>query len=370
MIDDTKGTKGDFTSNGVTYGTCIETITDCVKVTQTSNPITAVLTINDKSISFGTLPSSSVTSYAERFVSPATTGGDQVYFFLSENYTSSLGSGTVATGIQNGTTQFTTDYDWESGIFYILASDGGNSTLDYFGFNYGTQSVYGYLKSEIIQILSPQQTSPSCTAVVSNAVEITLGGVPSTNGGKTAILAGFTPHGGNSLSAAAALCDVQGFDFQSMVDFVPSPSPFYQINNPVALTGPFNDPPPLGYTYKNGAAFGVYPFYYNPETISSDEYPLGGGLYVKVEEGNTSLYFADKPIDTCLQGGSGGSFCGGVSAAPGSQLIFTTQLVGISSTNPPTVVPLPNNPTAPFTNVFTWTDTFNGTSGGIEVSPK
>jgi len=86
--------------------------------------------------------------------------------------------------------------------------------------------------------------SLACVAAVSNAVEITLGGVPSSTGGKTSILAKFTPHGGLTLEAAAKACGLKGFDFQSTVNSVPSPSPYYQIGNPVALTGPFNDPSP------------------------------------------------------------------------------------------------------------------------------
>lgn len=71
--------------------------------------------------------------------------------------------------------------------------------------------------------------------------------------------------------------------------------------------------------------------------------------------------FADNPTDPCLPGGPSNLLCDYQTAPPGSKLAFTTHLVGIQG-------PL-FAPSACDTGVgFSWTSTFNGTSGGVAVT--
>jgi hypothetical protein len=123
-----------------------------------------------------------------------------------------------------------------------------------------------------------------------------------------------------------------------------------------AASVPFNDPPLGGYAYCQsdfGTPCNEYPFYLNPNT-------LGTKLSLSNYETPTHLSFSDSPADPCLPGGNsqGIQGCNGINAPGGSFLAFTTRLLGILPDG--TLVPLPDE--------WTWTSTYNGTSGGIATT--
>jgi len=159
---------------------------------------------------------------------------------------------------------------------------------------------------------------------------------------------------------AASVCGFANFDWQQKINFLPAPSPFFQVGNPTPLTAPpaFNDPPPRGYTYEpNGD--NSFPFYYDPNN----------GELLGQETANT-LFFSDAPADPCLPGPLGiPSFawlfnsqirhlCNNSTAPRGSYLAFTTHLAGVNFDGSATDLGIG----------FSWKDNFNGTSGGIATT--
>src|SRR5205085_982485 len=122
---------------------------------------------------------------------------------------------------------------------------------------------------------------------------------------------------------------------------------------------PFNDPPSGGgYTYEPSPDYS-YPFYYNA---------FNGEL--QGQEASNTLSFSDAPGDPCLPGPLGipsfawltnssiRALCGNSTAPRGSYLGFTTHLAGV----------LPSGAAQDLGIGFTWTDTFNGTFGGIATT--
>jgi hypothetical protein len=191
-------------------------------------------------------------------------------------------------------------------------------------------------------------STTSCSALLNNAVSI-------PTGGGTSIQSFFTPNFGYSIAAAAKLCGFTNFDWQQLWLFIPTPSPYFDINfNTLYAPPPFNDPPPAGYPTQYPPNAVVLPIYYNLSGNSSDDLALADPL----NENVSTLYFYDAPADPCLYGGD--NTCG-YNAPPGQTLQFSTHLVGIVGVFP--------NATVQDTGIgFTWTDSFNGTSGGIAVS--
>lgn len=233
----------------------------------------------------------------------------------------------------------------------------------------------------------------SCTAYFS--LENALGGatacssllnnsVPKPAGGGVSISATFTPQvSGFTLSQAAQLCNFTGFDWQQTINSWPSPSPLIVAGAKQAISAPppFVDPAPGGYTYNVTCANGVVsssyrtanPFYYDPNGPASDCFSVAGN------ETSTVLSFFDRPADPCLPGpggapsatykankmvpGIGGvltpiqTLCPKLDPA-GSQLAFTTHLVGLSS----------GGGSVDLGIGFSWTSTFNGTVGHIAVT--
>jgi hypothetical protein len=163
-------------------------------------------------------------------------------------------------------------------------------------------------------------TIPTLADLVKGAVTVNVGtGLQSGQ-----ITASFTPNFGYSLGQAAQVGGLKGFDWVQVVTSIPPPNPYVDINGKT-LTPPFNDPPPGGYP-PNERGPGVplnnsYPFYYNPKTTITDLWSVAAHT-----NGNT-LNFFDEPLDPCLSGGLG---CNGKTAAPGSDLLFTTDLVGVN----------------------------------------
>lgn len=193
----------------------------------------------------------------------------------------------------------------------------------------------------------------ACSTIINNAVTHSV-----TNGDGTQpqITATFTPNLGYTLAQAAQLCGFVEFDWQQLITSLPAPSPFFAAGSTVPLTAPppFNDPPPQGYSYQNPPNAVGLSVYYNLFTPSSDP------LSLAANETTTRLSFFDAPADPCLPGGQP-AFCGGTLAPAGSYLGFTTHLVGI-------VGALPGAGVLDTGIGFSWTDTFNGTSGGIAVT--
>lgn len=184
----------------------------------------------------------------------------------------------------------------------------------------------------------------SCPDVVNNSVTHAVSG-------GTAITATFTPNLGLNLQQAAQYCGFKDFDWQQTITSAPLPSPFFQVGNPNPLSTPppFLDPPPGGYTYELPNGDHSYPFYYDPNS----------GELASHETTNV-LSFFDAPADPCLPGGNsiGVPGCNGSNAPAGSYLGFTTHLVGILADGSPVDLGIG----------FSWTSTFNGTSGGVATT--
>jgi hypothetical protein len=261
------------------------------------------------------------------------------------------------------------------------------------GFNAGNGSV----------VITP--LPPSCSSILTNAVPMpTLGGnSASTNGQPTTITATFTPQAGvTSLAAAAADCSIngytlKGFNWESTITQLPSPSPFFAATDPcveitptyafvcTSLSTPsllypsgISDPPQGGYAGIPSTA-GRFPFYWPEAMLSFIGYPCASSVPGCAVETTNSLAFFDNPQDVCLPGVRSASELLDVSALialgklpfgclagdKGLNQAFTTQLVGVSTSG--ALVPLVDLGLNPGTDSFTWTDSFNGTAGGINT---
>ena len=191
-------------------------------------------------------------------------------------------------------------------------------------------------------------SATTCTDLLNGAVQS-----PVSSG--TDIQSFFTPNQSASLSQAATLCGFTSFNWQQLIANLPQPSPFYTVDF-TNLFAPlaFNDPPPNGYSYQYPYANQVIlPVYYNIFTTDPKD-PLS----LIANQTATTLSFYDSPADTCLYG-SLTSICG-YTAPMGAVLSFSTHLVGVIGND--------TNAIVQDTGIgFTWTDNFNGTSGGISV---
>jgi hypothetical protein len=192
-------------------------------------------------------------------------------------------------------------------------------------------------------------SATACSSVLNNAV-------PKPAGGGTVIRTTFTPNLGYTLAQAAQLCGFIEFDWQQTIRSWPLPSSLFAAGIAAPLHAPprFNDPPPNGYAYQNPPNAVQLAVYWNLFMPAS--YPLS----LAANETSTTLSFIDNPAEPCLPGGSGGP-CGGQTSPAGSKLAFTTHLVGIAGA-------LPGASVVDTGIGFDWTDTFNGTSGGIAVA--
>lgn len=221
-------------------------------------------------------------------------------------------------------------------------------------------------------------SATACSTVLNKALT-------KPGGGGTQITASFTPNLGFTLAQAAQLCGFIKFDWQQTITFVPKPSPVCAAGSSVPLIAPpkFNDPPPQGYSYQNPPNAVELPVYYNLFTTKPDP------LSLDFNETDTTLSFFDSPTDPCLTDARGKpslawqanlklpkpqtcgnskppittirQLCGNRTAPAGSKLAFTTHLVGIAGL-------LPGADVIDTGIGFTWTDNFNGTSGGIAVT--
>lgn len=274
-------------------------------------------------------------------------------------------------GLTSGSTIFGFDGDGLS--TYGIASNSMDST-GYGGPNAYFTKIDSSLKSGIVNFANPVAPNggtaffaleealsavTACTDLINNAVTHSTGGV-STNGQRPELFASFTPNRGYTLQQAAQSCGLKDFNWQQKLLSVPKPSPFFAAGSSIPLLAPppFNDPPPGGYSYQNPPNT-AYPFYYNLFWSASNP------LSLAANKTSTTLSFYDAPSDPCLPGAQSASLktiadnlCGGKRALNGSKLAFSTYLVGVNSDN--SLVDLGIG--------FNWTDTFNGTSGGLAVT--
>lgn len=217
-----------------------------------------------------------------------------------------------------------------------------------------------------------QASRPTAAAILNHSVTVNL---PffwrSLTGQPAMITARFKPNLGFTLQEAAAALGFVNFDWIQTITAYPNPSGVYEVNTsnpsqPIHLTSastPYNDPPPGGYTYcaKMGAPCDNAPFYYGIHYSSSD--PLSLAAH---ETGNV-LSFRDAPSDPCLAGPLGlpsvawltnRKACDNTTAPSGSSIHFTTDLAGVLS----------NGSAQDLGIGFSWTDSFNGTTGGIATT--
>ena len=194
------------------------------------------------------------------------------------------------------------------------------------------------------------------------------------------IQASFTPPSGLTVAAYASACGFAGLNWQQTITVLPCPSPF-EPNQPSDIplqnfcrvgsgsltaspASPLYDPPNGGYTYM-APGYNPYPFYYPSASILSDEQTpapspcalyadplaklLGLCVFPVVSADGKTLGFYDAPADYLL-------------ASP-NFLGFTTSLVGVN-------IDSDGNAYAAYPPLFhwSWTDTFNGTSGGIATT--
>lgn len=207
----------------------------------------------------------------------------------------------------------------------------------------------------------------------------------SQDGHATSMNAFFASQGAMTLKDAIAACSFKGFEWQQEVIALPCPSPFVPKKNPALGLGSQNfctdhksltasapitflDPPDGGYTYfdliPNGSNYDPFPFYYPKDLVINEEQTpsgstnlrLGGAAILLVTLDDKRLSFFDAPSNPCLPGATSSdnvAFCGGQTASAKPFMGFTTTLVGIS-----------DDGTRPLYK-WSWTDTYNHTTGGI-----
>lgn len=234
---------------------------------------------------------------------------------------------------------------------------------------------------------TPANNTASATVTVNcvdpNEVMPLAEGPPSVNGYPVVMSSSFTTLSGLSLPDLATACGFTEFDWQQTITNLPSPSLVrpadpssvsqnLSSNGTLIAPPPFNDPPPGGYTYAESQQppfQGAYPFYYNPASIffGCALRNEAGGCMTYILSGLKTLNFVDVPRDPCLPingpvtpqvlqlvSQNQANYCGGAQAPPLSSIAFVTALAGVN----------PDGTASPLVQ-WTWTDTFNGISGGV-----
>jgi hypothetical protein len=165
------------------------------------------------------------------------------------------------------------------------------------------------------------------------------------------IHASYTTKPGYTLDSVAQLCGFIALDWQQWIEEWPLPSDLRQRVTAKLLYAPgrFEDPPPHGYTYQGAESEDQSnPFYYDPRNNTTT--PFASTL-ASAQSSNDTLTFYDRPSDCCL----GSCACGGTPPPPGSQMVFTTHLVGVNQDFTATDLGIG----------FEWYSTFDGHDGGI-----
>ena len=151
-IDDTRGQQGIYANADGVYGSYIEN-------SGLDSPMTAVLTINGHSVSYGTLPINQVNS---NFSKNLTNQGPVIFLYsisLAEQYNvgSSRGGGNIFVDFR----LFSTDYRWAAGIDAASPGDANNAAsflfyeLDSKGKKFNYQYFYTHLIATHIEIPAP-----------------------------------------------------------------------------------------------------------------------------------------------------------------------------------------------------------------------
>jgi len=271
-------------------------------------------------------------------------------------------------GITSGPTNGLPTPPWQYTILSAHGTGSGTGALSYDNWN---QRFGTYDRTIVFANLTSWTEAPlSCDQVVQGGLQRPVLNGSSLDDQPTEISASFTPKFGLSLAQAAQVCGYTNFDWQQTVRYVPPPLPTgFALYNSDPLTYPevpFNDPPAGGYVYNwtcvgggtsAAARAGNGNFYYNP----FGPYPLSDCGALVAKETTNTLFFGDAPSDPCLPGIQGpiallayALDCSGT-APPGSKIVFDTALVGVN----------PDGSAGPHLEDFLWTDSFNGTSGGI-----
>ena len=236
----------------------------------------------------------------------------------------------------------------------------------------------------IANVNSVSYLGPGCSGIIN-------GSVPKPSGGGTTISTTFTPNGRLTLSQAASDCGYTDFEWLQKLT-IPAPSPVYAANlqsgTPTNIVGVTNDPPANGgYTYElyTGYPSGdfSYPFYCSGSDFNT------GGVCAKTA---TNFSYRDRPTDPCLPNANGTpsqawldttvmvpgptgapttnqALCSDQLAPVGDALQFKTDLVGVLTPFTPGTDCIALDTCVDTGVGFSWSDTFNGTAGGIAV-PK
>ena len=256
----------------------------------------------------------------------------QIFYFT--------GFGIDTFGVQ-GNPYDTTGYGGPNAFFSDIDSLEQNGTV-----NFLTPIAPGG-ETNFFSVANNLIASTPCLNLINGAVA-----KPRTTG--TNIVSTFTPNQGQTLSHAAATCGFTSFNWQQLITNLPLPNTFFDTNfNNLTAPLPFNDPPPQGYTYQSPKYNAVLlPVYFNIFA------PPDFDLSLAFNQTAYTLRFSDNPADPCLYG-SMLNTCG-VTSPQGAVLSFSTHLVGVIGSDA--------NATVQDTGIgFTWSDDFNGTSGGAGV---
>ncbi len=254
-----------------------------------------------------------------------------------------------------------------------------NPTMVSLGFNDSGELFTGSGALSCVTQIGPPPPPPPPTCGPFNVVL--------TGNGTQTVTAKYMPANGKDLQTEASDCGYLGFDWQQKVTNFPCPTPnTLKPNDPSVLpasnycgdptsgsltaggaASAFSDPPPSGYS---GSSYDPYPFYYSvADATIIDNPPTLNPTNIVVNNGGTTLEFADTPRDFCLPTGGlvrpsdlRNQYCGGYfSRAPlNSSVGFDSSLVGIVDSQ---------TASAPLYG-WTWISTYNGLAGAVHGLPE
>ena len=241
-----------------------------------------------------------------------------------------------------------------------IVANQNNASVIFAGNPYSLNALDTSFKSVFVDGIDGVSGSAPALSYIHGEVTIDLSEPNTIDHMPTQISANFAPNYGITLTTAAAIAGYSHFDWVQTETTTPVVTQnAIPLIDRVNLTGhvisfPTPDPPPGGWIYQGYLGFS--PYYHDPNSASlNSAYNLDRHIFA-----DRLLTFDDHPADECLPGGqppfgfSQETWCGGV-VPDGTKLQFTTQLVGIDLET--------NLPIKLFE--WTWTDSFNGTSGGV-----
>lgn len=193
----------------------------------------------------------------------------------------------------------------------------------------------------------------ACTSIINNSVHHAI------VNGVTGMMATFTSNAffPYTRDQAATACGFVDWDWQQTITSLPSCVAVTAAGSSTPLKAPFNDPPLTGYTYQIPPNAVQIPVYWNFFTLGGTVTTTAGDPtpeLLSLADHKPTAYmmdFDDNPAVGCLSGNANGT---------GNKVGFSTHLAGIVGPGPLYTVQ--------DTGVgFSWTTTYNGTSGGIHV---